>query len=175
MTWLLEEPLPIIVLGVLVEIFLVVAFFLTGKRSVLLGMLGVAVLAGMGLMLERAVVTDREQIEVWFDKGITALEARDTPTLLGMIDPQAAQVRSDVQRALGMVKFKNVAITDLVIVVHSTEPVTATADVTVKFSVNDPKIPYEHGLQKARLGMKKVGEKWLVTRIEAKNFNDRKN
>ena len=63
MTTLIEDPTPILVVGILIEAVLAIALLRTGRGVLLWAMLAVAGLTGLGLLLERWVVTERERVE----------------------------------------------------------------------------------------------------------------
>ncbi len=68
MTWVLEEPVYILILGVLTLIFLGFAWWQTGHRLLFHSMLAVVALTGGLLILERVVVTDTEQVKDTLDQ-----------------------------------------------------------------------------------------------------------
>lgn len=134
MTWLLEDSTPAIVLGVLLEALLALVLLKTGRRAALAAMGGVLVLVALAVLVERWVVTDREQLEELFARLAAALAARDADTVLAAIDPAAARVRSDARRVLAA-RLDEVTITDLRIALRPRgQPSTAEADLTARAS-----------------------------------------
>lgn len=135
MTWLLEDSTPAIVLGVLLEALLALVLLKTGRRAALAAMGGVLVLVALAVLVERWVVTDREQLEELFARLAAALAARDADTVLAAIDPAAARVRSDARRVLAAARLDEVTITDLRIALRPRgQPSTAEADLTARAS-----------------------------------------
>jgi hypothetical protein len=175
MTWILEDPLPTIILGVLLEIGLVALLLLTGQRQALYGMAAVIVLAGLGLLVERWVVTDREAIEELFERGAQAVNAHDIPTVIAMIDPGDARLQATVRRALDQMPIKHVKITHLAIEVDSrSQPPTATAEVVVFADLDNRKgnVSHDHAVQPAHVDLRKQGQQWFVAHVEAREARE---
>jgi len=100
MTWLVEDPLPIVLAGVAAEVVLLVILLQTGRGPVMLGMLGVLLLTGLLLAVEWLVVTDGERVEGTLLGIATALEKQDTAGVLGYIARDATDLRGEVQSRL---------------------------------------------------------------------------
>ena len=64
MTWFTENPLPLVLIGVIVEALLVVVLMRTGRRTVLWGMVLLAVGVAGAVVLERSIVTPREEVKL---------------------------------------------------------------------------------------------------------------
>lgn len=89
METLLESPLPVIVLGIVVEAILGVVYVNNRRASLVAGMIGVLVVVAAGVLLERWVMTDREKIEATLDGVAAALKTNDLDQVLLFIDPAA--------------------------------------------------------------------------------------
>ena len=83
---LFEDPFTVYLVLVLVEVVLVGLWYGQRKKAYLAWMLAPAVLAAGAWWLERAVVTDREQILAALDEIARAAERHDTDTLAGYLD-----------------------------------------------------------------------------------------
>ena len=89
METLLESPLPVIVLGIVVEAILGVVYLNNRRASLIAAMVGVLVVVAAGVLVERWVMTDREQIEATLEGAAEALGANDLDQVLLFIDPEA--------------------------------------------------------------------------------------
>jgi hypothetical protein len=89
MTWLYEDPLPIIVMSAILCVALAVGFIKTGQRWLLAALAAVFVLAIALLAIERAVVTDREQVEEVLFTIAEAVERNDIDEALRHVSPNA--------------------------------------------------------------------------------------
>jgi hypothetical protein len=119
---------PIIVVGIVLEAVLAVAFVNTRRRVVLSAMLGVAILVAAGVGLERLVVTDTEQIEANLDGAASALEADDLQRFKQHLSPSATKTQSRAEYALGIVQVTAFRISRLKITIYPlTSPPTAKA------------------------------------------------
>ena len=74
MSWLFEDPTPVLAGGALILVLLAVVLYQTGRAVVLGVMAGVVALVAGLVVLERAVVTDEEAIHDVFDQIAAALE-----------------------------------------------------------------------------------------------------
>jgi hypothetical protein len=128
----LESPWPILVIGLAAEAILVVILVRTGRGVLLAAMAAVAVTVGIGLLVERLVVTDRKLVAHSIDAAAAALEANDLPRLLELLAPDAAETRQAASAALQAGEFIQVRIYGLeVAVVRTTSPPTAKATFNV--------------------------------------------
>jgi hypothetical protein len=128
----LESPWPVLVIGLAAEAILAVILVRTGRGVLLGAMAAVAVVVGIGLLLERLVVTDRKLVAHSIDAAAAALEANDLPRLLELLAPDAAETRQAATQALQEGEFIQVRIYGLeVAVVRTTSPPTAKATFNV--------------------------------------------
>lgn len=102
MTWFTENPLPIVLVGVIVEAMLAIVLARTGKRSVLWSMIGLAAFVAGAVVLERYIVTPREEVRTALEEIRTIVVANDLPKLLERIDTnqEVARLRTQVQQQL---------------------------------------------------------------------------
>jgi hypothetical protein len=113
LSWLVEDPTTLIVAGLLIEALLVVALINTRRAAVVWAMAGVLGLIGLGVLIERMVVTDREQIADTLEGVTAALEANDIERVLSYIDPQATAMRASVRMALSSARVSDARVYDL--------------------------------------------------------------
>lgn len=128
MTILLEQPVPILIVGLLAAAAAGVAFVSTGRLPFGLATLALLALTGVLLALEWFVETDREQVEHSIYDTATAIQANDAPTVLSRISQLSPQVRSQAEQELARYTIAGFKINDLDIMVKSDhKPPLATA------------------------------------------------
>jgi hypothetical protein len=128
MTTLLEDPLPIVLIGILLEAMLSIAWVNTRRRGLLVAMLAVLLLVAGGVGVEWWVVTDAERIEDALIGAAQALEADDLAAFDQYLAGSATRTRSRAAYALGLVEIDRFRITHLDIALNRlTSPPTAQA------------------------------------------------
>lgn len=171
MSWLFEDPTTLIVAGLLIEVLLGVALFKSGRAALVLVMLGVLVLVGSGVVIERLVVTDREEVEETFDGICRALMANDAKAVLSYIDPMAADIRSHIQSVLPQAQVTDARVYDLIVdVQRHVAPPRAQAHFVgrVKGRFRGAGQGGSEGLVLRRftVDLRKQGDRWLVVTYE---------
>ena len=109
MTWIFEEPLPIVVISAVLGVALAIGFVKTGQKWLLVALAAVVVLAIALLALERSVVTDREQVEQVLFQIAKAVEQNDIDQALRHISPDAPGV-DHANSELRKINFREVDI-----------------------------------------------------------------
>ena len=177
MSTLLEDPMPIIFLGIVVETLLAAALLNTRRGVILLAMLGVLVLVLAGVGLESLVVTEVERVEAALDGAADALEANDLARVLEHVASSADQTRGRAEQVLGMIEFNDVKIHNLRITVNRlTSPPTAEAEFNGIFAFRDLTGQFARRGYAARftIGLRLEGDRWLITNhIEHHDLRDR--
>jgi hypothetical protein len=148
MTTLLENPWPVIVLGILVEAVLGVVLLRTGRGVWLWPMVGVLLLAVAGVGLEWLVVTDAEEVEA---------------TLLA---ESAGESQALLRWAINRVDFTDVKITHLEVDVNyygSPPRAEARLNAFVRFRDRTGQIPYENRPVAFTIELCRQSDRWLIT------------
>jgi hypothetical protein len=109
MTWLIEDPLPIMVMGVILGVIVAVGFIKTGQRWLIAALAGVVLLAIAVLAIEQMVVTDREEVELVLFEIAAAVERNDIDAALLHISPDAPGVHR-ANTELRRITFREVDI-----------------------------------------------------------------
>jgi len=152
MTWLFEQPLAIVILGVAAILVLGAAWSATGRRE-LAWAIGVAILlmAG-GLVLERLVVTDREAIQQTLLAIARDVESNNHTAVLRHVYSGAPSLKQKAQAELPNYRFTECRITKIheVQVNSAAQPRTAAVEFNVLasgsfkeggFEVTDTAVP----------------------------------
>lgn len=166
MTVLLEDPLPYVFFGIIAEAVLAVVLLRTGRGVALLGMVAVALVVLLGIGVEWAVVTEREEVEAAIDGVAAALEANDLQGVLGFVDPKAIGTRQRAEWALGRVEVLEANARNLQVTINRfTSPPTATAEFNGIIRVRDRKgqFPYENYTAKFTVELRRHADRWLIT------------
>lgn len=166
MTVFLESPLPILFIGLFVEGLLGVALVHTRRGRLIAPMVIVALLVFGGVLLERLVVTEREQVEMTLDGAVEALNRNDLPAVLDYFTPQATQSRARARWAMERVEFTRVSIHALDIKIHRlTSPPTAEVRLNGVAYYRDRKgeFPYEHYAARFIVHLEQRDGQWRVT------------
>ncbi len=100
MTWLLEDPWPVVVIAVLLEVVLIGGLYRTGRGVLFAPMILIALLAGGLFALEQYVVTEKEEIEEAIYGIAASIEADNVEGVLAHISEAAPQIRNSAERHL---------------------------------------------------------------------------
>ena len=168
MTNLLEDPTPIILAGIAIEALLGIALVVTRRGVVLLPMALVALLTVAGVIIERLVVTDAEQVEAVIEAGRSATEKNDVEAALRLVAPAAEDIRRDAKDVFAHVKFAEMKVRGLKITVNlQTRPPTAHAEFTAlaTFDSQQGNVPYRNHVAAVSVDFHRVDTHWLVTQI----------
>jgi ketosteroid isomerase-like protein len=164
-----EDPTWLVIWGTIVAAVLAGVFWQTRHKAIGWASLAVLALVGLGVLIERLIVTDREQIDALFARGVQAVEAGDAAAVAELIDPQAMELRRTVATSMAQGRVQELAITGLSINVNrDATPRTAEADVFVRFKLRGQREPGLAGDLHARLKvqLRRTGDRWYV--IEAR-------
>ncbi len=166
MTTILENPYPLLVLGVLVEAFLIALLYALQKKVLLIPIVAVLILTVGGVLLERFVVTQREEVESTIDQIAAALRANDTDAVLSHLSSTAHESRRRAEWALGRIQINGVNVSGLEITINSlTSPPSAKAafSAVIKFDDRKKEYPYRVYPSEFEIDFRKEGNRWLVT------------
>jgi hypothetical protein len=111
MMWIVENPLPILLLGIAAEAVLVVVLFQSGRGAILLAMAAVAGATAALLLVEWLVVTDTERIETVLYRAAAALRDNDVDGVIECLAPAAVKLRRSVAARLANLEVVEARIT----------------------------------------------------------------
>ncbi len=166
MQTLLEDPLPVLFVGLLVEALLGLAFFNTKRWEILVAIAAVALGLAAAVVIEAVVVTEREQVEAQLDAGVRAR----WPTIerqCSALSPQRPLLPGIGQEVvLQAIKFNWIRLRDLQISINRlTVPPTAEARFRAAFQFEDRTgvYPYRYDEVGLVVELTLTDAGWLVT------------
>jgi len=163
----LESPWPWLLIGIVAEAILAAALVTTRRGALLWGMLGVLGFVVGGVVIERLVVTEREQVEAAMDGIVSALNANDLDRLLrDYIAPDAYTTRARANWALNRVEIQKANYHNLQVTInHLTSPITAQAEFDGNVRYQDRLREFPYGFYEARfvVELELRDRRWLVT------------
>jgi hypothetical protein len=166
MSVLVENPLVITVVGGVLATLALVVFLARRSLASLLTLGGILVATLLLILVERLVLTDREQVETALESVLAAVEANDMPAALTWIDSAAVNVRADVQALMPLVKVdKARTLGDIEVTVDdAADPPTAMS----RFRAFLDGVHGSSGMRVAYFNQQvdvqwiKRGERWLI-------------
>lgn len=171
MTWVLEEPLYIWILGIVTLAFL--GFFLvqTGYRFILHAMLGVVALTGGLLILEHKIQTPKEEIESALHTIARDVEANDLDAIYSHVYSGAPKVLARAQREFPRYTFEDVNIKDNVEVKFEPahEPPKAYVTFNVVVDVHRGSMHHPHVARFVRVTLMREDQQWRVAEYSHEN------
>ena len=170
MTWLVENPWPILMMGILTEAILFGGWVQTGQRAIVYLMIGALFLFGGLLLVERFVVTEVEAVEMTLEAVASDLERNDVQAVLSRISSSATEMRHSAESQMPRVEISKVSIhRNLKITIHpQTARPTATAEFNAVIIGSDRRGAIENG-RYARffvVRLRKEGDRWVMTDYE---------
>jgi hypothetical protein len=166
MSFLVENPLPVLFFGVIVAAVLGAVFVSTQRLELLWAILGVAVFVLVMVGLEWLVVTQREEVEATIDRIAEALEANDWDAVKSHLTPDAATTRDRADEARRLVTVTDTKVRNLQIEVNRhTSPPTATArfDGVIYYEPKDHFTASGWYPARFTVEFRELGDRWLVT------------
>jgi len=167
MTWLVEEPVYIAILGVITTAFLVYAWMQTGYRWMLHAMFAAIALTIGLLLLERMVETEPELVEKTVHRIARDVETNDLDRILPHVYSGAPVTLGDAKR-----EFARHVVSDVVIkhnlevrLVPNESPPLAEVSFNVGLNVRERRdggISYGPVRLFVELTMRKEGGEWKV-------------
>jgi uncharacterized transporter YbjL len=111
MTWLFEQPLAIVALGVALLVAVGVAWSATGRKELLYGLGVVLALLVAALVVEQLVVTDREAIRATLQQIARDVQSNNHRALRRHIHSAAAELRQKADAELPRYRFTECRVT----------------------------------------------------------------
>lgn len=170
MTWLVEERLPILLLGASAAAIMLVVVLQTRRLPAAIGFAAVVLVTIATLVVEALVVTEVERVENTIYAAADALENNEVDSVLAMIAPDATEMRRRAERILPDATFRRVKINnDLKVTINRlAQPPTAEARFTCYYEVEyRPDLnPYPKGVRRFEVTLVQDGDQWLFLGYE---------
>ena len=171
MTMFLENPIPILVVGVVAEAILALIFVNTRRGSVLAAMGVVLALMLLGVLTEHLIVTPREEVENMIDDLAAALKSEtDAPEakkqqVLGFLSTSAKDSRRKAEQNLDKFTLTGAWIRHLEVTVNElTNPpsahVTFTGMLTGKYHAGQ--LPFNSVPVQFEAKLRKENGRWVI-------------
>jgi hypothetical protein len=111
MSYLLEQPLAVVIVGVIAALGAGIAWTSTGRKEWLVGLGAVVVLTIGGLILEQVVVTDREAIESTLTEIARDVESNNIRALVRHIATGATVIQQAAEAEMPKYRFEECRVT----------------------------------------------------------------
>ncbi|MEX0802992.1 MAG: hypothetical protein WD688_06710 [Candidatus Binatia bacterium] len=177
MTFLVENPWPVIVIAAVVEIGLVVALFVTGRGRLLWAVGGVLVVAAALVLLEWLIATDREQVETQIHAAAAGLAENNVQKVVATFSDSAADLHALAESTMRLIEFREVSVDNQslkIVVDDRANPPVAAASFRVHAVVGDRagnirRLPHTEEVQ---LRLQKEPGGWRITGYEGSSGRD---
>ena len=164
--WLLEEPLPILFLGILAEAILLAILVQTSHRLLILAMVLLGLLFAGLLVVEKIVVTDGESVEIMLYLAAGDVQRNDIRAVLSHVSTTDSELRRSVEKQMGQVLIKRAEIKGRPkITVQSVgEVTTAVAEFRGLVVANDKRgiIQDGHVLRQFTVRLRRERDAWKI-------------
>ena len=172
MTLLLENPWPVIIGAVLLEIAFAIALWRSGRSGWFGAMVAVLAVAAALVVTELLVVTETERVENTLRALAAAFERNDQQAVLAGIAPSADPLRNLVRGTLGRFTITEARITgDLKIDINDARrPPRAVASFIARATARDKRgeLIYDTLIERLETTLEKQGDRWLLTSVVRK-------
>ncbi len=167
MSWLTDDPTMVLLAAAVLAVGFLIAFLKTGRGLYLLWLGGVVLATMVLVLVERYVVTDREQIEDTLRGAAAAVEANDFDAAFEYLAPTADLLHGEIRRRLQTVNVEEATIADLTIDFSPLElPPKAIARFLGILKFEASGIPYDRILRRLTVKLVKQGNRWLIESYE---------
>jgi hypothetical protein len=133
MNLFLEQPLVVVVIGIVLGLAAGMAWTSTGRKEWLIALAAIVVFTITGLVIERAVVTDRESIETTLAQIARELQRNDHQAVLKHVATGATRIRQEAEAELPNYQFDECRVTKVhnIDIDDSAEPRSAIVEFNV--------------------------------------------
>ena len=111
MSYLLEQPLAVVIVGVIAALGTGIAWTSTGRKEWLIGLGAIVLLTIAGLVVEQLVVTDREAIELTLREIARDVESNNLPAVLKHVSSGNPELTRQASAELPNYRFDECRIT----------------------------------------------------------------
>ena len=173
MTWITDNPIPLLILGLIAQVILGVILWTTGRGWAMVAMIVLAVTNVALLVAEYVMISPTEEVTARLHEMANTLATNESDQVLECIVPEAAQLRNEIAMQLRRVKINEAVVTSQPIIEFATDAnsqrPTATAQFfgRVKAKFLRDSSPYEQMAARYTIFLRQEPDgKWLVTGYE---------
>ncbi|MGC4001868.1 MAG: hypothetical protein QM811_01435 [Pirellulales bacterium] len=165
MTWVWENAIPVLVLGIVVVVILAFCTYVTQSKGFLYAIFA-AILATGGLYFaSKAIVTDREAVLATIDAGADAVRANDWTRATSLVAPSAQDTAKKALRDVKGIRVDELSVFSRdVVFPPGDSPGSCDAAVIVRLKISGK---YEMPVSvKVHLHFVRESERWYVESYE---------
>ncbi len=166
MNWLLQQPLVIIVAGLVAELLLFFVLQTTGKRWVVGAMAGVALLLVAMLGLERLIVTPEEAIRAKLYELARQSQENDIEAIVANISRRAPDKQAEARAIFKRVTLEEVKVKQVADLTVADPPERASLRVRVLVVGGMGGIQHQRGVREFDVDLVLEDETWKVRGFE---------
>ena len=169
MNLVLEQPLAVVIVGVICGLVAGIAWSSSGRKEWLIGLGLVVVLTIVGLIVEQLVVTDREAIEATLAEIARDVQSNNLPAVLRHVSSNNAELQRKAEAEMPNYRFDECRVTKIhqLDIDTSVEPRSALVEFNVvasgSFQQGGIELPDRGVPRRVLLQMVREGDgKWRV-------------
>ena len=166
MSMFLESPVPILVVGILLEAVLAGLLVITRRGYLLWAILAVLLLTVAGLIAERLTITESKRVKQTLYSVAEAIEANSLDRLRQYVAPSATATLNQAAYYLRSVHFNEVRLRNMEVTINKlTSPPSAEARffATASFEDRSGQIPYRNYGESLIVQLRLINGRWLIT------------
>ena len=157
MTWIVEEPLQVLLLGGLFIAICGGIFIQTGRYAALYCCFGAMALTGGLLLLEHLVVTDQEQVESIIHLAAERVEASDVSGVQQLVHSQATSIKNRIPQ----ITAYNITDINIKKITFESKPRHQPPQIIARFNMS-AKFDGVHGAAYVELTFQREDEAWKI-------------
>ncbi len=170
---MLESPWPALIVTGIIALVLISALLRSGEVKWLIAAVVALIVGGAAILLERYVVTEREQVEQTLDEIAALAVKNDVPGVVAHLVPEAREIQRLAEAELAHVTIREVKLGDLNVDVDAkSSPPKATAKFIARVEGSDKRGTVGHNvfIQRMEVGFEKRDGRWLVSTFKEKGL-----
>lgn len=170
MTWLFEDPRPVLAGAVAIELMLLVSLIKSGRAAVL-GVMAAVGAAGVALVaLEWLVETDREQLDRQLHHLAERLKADDIEEVLSAIEA-GTPAYAQAERALQEFRVIEARISGLEIKLRGDAQATADLFAHVQLRPRRGTLDMDRTVRRMEIDWRRSGGRWAISAVRDRGLD----
>jgi hypothetical protein len=133
MNWILEQPVAVVILGIILGLGTGIAWTSTGRKEWLIGLAAIIAFTIVGLVVERLVVTDREAIEATLQEIARDVQSNNLQAVLRHVSTGNSELIRQASAEMPNYRFDECRVTKVqeIDIDSSAEPRSALVEFNV--------------------------------------------